>query len=263
MRISFFSQLKSDHLRPKISLHRRPTATRQQYHHSIHPGESCQQQTNSSLLRTIGVSVWGPRAGFFQQKRLIVSHLVWGSPPRGTGAPFRGRVLSSRNTRGGMPLIRDQLKSDSVTPRLTAHSTFEFRPIVALIFVVAMLGAEAMALFEQGLSALVAAGVSLSVALVGLYRLRKERALLSDYQLAVATVSQRIVTEIDAGYSYSVRYRFLGSDEKVYVGTSGSTGKVLPQEGGTVPILYRRSDPSQNSTLATFWFYRFTYTGTE
>jgi hypothetical protein len=162
-----------------------------------------------------------------------------------------------------MPLIRDQLKSDIGTARLTAHSTFEFRPIVALTFFIAVLGAGVIALFEQGLSALAAAGVSLSVALVGLYRLRKERALLSDYELAVATVSQRIVTEIEAGYSYSVRYRFLGSDGKVYVGKSGSTGKVLPQEGGTVPILYKRSDPSQNSTLATFWFYRFTYTGTE
>jgi hypothetical protein len=162
-----------------------------------------------------------------------------------------------------MPLIRDQLKSDIVTARLTAHSTFEFRPIVALGFVVAVLGAGAITLFGQGLSAWVAAGVSFSSALVGLYRLRKERTLLGDYELAVATVSQRTVTEMEAGYSYSVRYRFLGSDGKVYIGKSGSTGKVLPEEGETVPILYRSSDPNQNSTLATFWFYRFTYTGME
>jgi hypothetical protein len=68
---------------------------------------------------------------------------------------------------------------------------------------------------------------------------------------------------MEAGYFYSVRYRFLCSDGKVYAGKSGETGKVLPDEGETVPALYRRSDPNQNSTSATFWFYRFTYVGTE
>jgi len=162
-----------------------------------------------------------------------------------------------------MPLIRDQLKSDVVMARLTAHSTFEFRLIVALGFVVAVLGAGAIAFLGQGLSAWAAAAISLFSMLVGLYRLRKERTLLEDYELAVATVSQRTVSEMEAGYSYSVRYRFLGSDGNVYTGKSGSTGKMLPAEGETLPVLYRRSDPNQNSTLATFWFYRFTYTGTE
>ena len=31
--------------------------------------------------------------------------------------------------RSGLPLLRDQLKFDAVTARLTAHSTFEFRQL--------------------------------------------------------------------------------------------------------------------------------------
>lgn len=202
---------------------------------------------------------WG-----FERDGLITSAIVYSPHLWVERYPhFDVECCRTGTQRGGMPLIRDQLKSDMAMARLTAHSTFEFRPIVALAFVVAGLGAGAIALFGQGISAWVAGGVSLSSTLVGLYRLRKERALLGDYELAVATVSQRTLTEMETGYSYSVRYRFLGSDGKVYIGKSGSTGKVLPDEGETVPVLYRRSDPNQNSTLATFWFYRFTYTGTE
>jgi hypothetical protein len=67
----------------------------------------------------------------------------------------------------------------------------------------------------------------------------------------------------DGGYSYSVRYRFLGPDGKVYLGESGTTDRALAQEGATTPVLYIPEDPSKNRTLATFLFYQFTYTGTE
>jgi hypothetical protein len=67
----------------------------------------------------------------------------------------------------------------------------------------------------------------------------------------------------DGGYSYAVRYRFLGPDGKVYLGESGATDRALPQEGATIPVLYTPEDPSKNRTLATFLFYQFTYTGTE
>jgi hypothetical protein len=162
-----------------------------------------------------------------------------------------------------MPLIRKDLKTDPITERLTAHSTPEFRKIVAFGFLAPLLVAGGIALFARGVDEWVAVGVGISVMAVGLYKLRNERALLSDYQTAVATVSQWSRTEVEGGYSYSVHYRFLAPDGKVYLGKSGSTDEVLPREGETIPALYRRSDPSQNMALATFWFYRFTYTGTE
>jgi hypothetical protein len=103
-----------------------------------------------------------------------------------------------------------------------------------------------------------------SHATIGIYRLRKERLLLRDYETVAATVSQWTKADgPDGGYVYSVRYRFLGSDGKVYYGKSGTTDKELSSEGNTVPVLYKRTDPSQNEALATFWFHRFTYTGTE
>jgi hypothetical protein len=95
----------------------------------------------------------------------------------------------------------------------------------------------------------------------GLYKLRKERTLLSHYKTVVATVSNWSRAErTDGGYSYSVRYRFLGPDGKVYLGESGTTDRALPQEGETISVLYTPGDPTKNRTLATFLFYRFTYT---
>ncbi|HWY21415.1 MAG TPA: hypothetical protein VNX26_09355 [Candidatus Acidoferrum sp.] len=163
-----------------------------------------------------------------------------------------------------MPLIREQLKSDPVMARLATHSTVDFRPIVASGFIAAVILAVFIAIFAHGIPVLVAAAVGIYVAAIGVYRLRNERRLLSDYSTAVATVSQRTKTEgPEGGFSYSVRYGFLAPDGKLYLGESGSTEKELPLEGETIPILYRRTDPSQNMTLATFVFHRFTYTGTE
>ena len=78
-----------------------------------------------------------------------------------------------------MPLIRNQLKSDPVTERLTGHSTFEFRKLVAFGWVCAFLGTAAIALFSRGVTAWIAACFSIVTATLGLYRLVKERALLA------------------------------------------------------------------------------------
>ena len=163
-----------------------------------------------------------------------------------------------------MPLLGSQLKSDPAMQRLAAHSTFEFRTAAAAGWIVAVLGSAAIALLARGLPAWIAECASVLTAMVGFYRLQKENALLTDYATAVATVSQRVKNDgVDGGYSYSVKYRFLGPDGKLYLGESGTTGKELPEEGGTLPVLYRRNDPGQNHALATFWFFRFTYTGTD
>jgi hypothetical protein len=163
-----------------------------------------------------------------------------------------------------MPLIREQLNSDPVMARLTAHSTAEFRLVVASGFAALVALAAVVALFTRGTPAWLAAVVCVFLAAIGVYRLRKERALLADYATIVATVSQWSKTEgPDGGYLYSVRYRFLGPDGRLYSGESGSTQKVLPLEGETIPVLYRRADPGRNMPLATFIFYRFTYTGAE
>jgi hypothetical protein len=162
-----------------------------------------------------------------------------------------------------MPLIRKELKTDPVMAQLAAYSVAEFRSFVVVGFVAVLLGASLTMLFAHGIAAWAAAMVCVSVAAFGFYKLRQERALLDDCATAVATVSAWNRTEVEAGYVYSVSYRFLGPDGKVYLGKSGSSSKVLPREGETIPVAYRRSDPAQNMTLATLWFYQFTYTGTE
>ena len=57
-----------------------------------------------------------------------------------------------------------------------------------------------------------------------------------------------------------MRYQFLGPDGKVYFGKETSHVE-LPQQGEMLPISSLADDPSQNLPLATFWFFRFTYTG--
>ena len=130
-------------------------------------------------------------------------------------------------------------------------------------FVGAIVVAAFVTLLAHGIAVWAAAVIGISIAAFGLYKLRKERALLSHYKTAVATVSTWSRAEMDGGYSYAVRYRFLGPDGKVYLGESGATDRALPQEGATIPVLYTPEDPSKNRTLATFLFYQFTYTGTE
>jgi hypothetical protein len=57
-----------------------------------------------------------------------------------------------------------------------------------------------------------------------------------------------------------VQYQFLGPDGKVFSGQETSQVEV-PQQGEMLPISYLTDDPRQNLPLATFWFFRFTYTG--
>ena len=112
----------------------------------------------------------------------------------------------------------------------TAHSTPEFRLGVAFAFVATVLGAVAVTLFANGVEAWAGAVVGSSAAAIGIYMSRRERALLSDYQTVVATVSHWSRTESEGGYVYSVRYRFLGPDGQVYLGKSGSSDRALPQK---------------------------------
>jgi len=57
------------------------------------------------------------------------------------------------------------------------------------------------------------------------------------------------------------------TDFSVPMGRSTSANREqqieLPPEGSTISVLNKRSDPSQNEALATFCFYRFTFTGAE
>ena len=106
------------------------------------------------------------------------------------------------------------------------------------------------------------AALSIGVLATGIFRFRKEKALLTEWATAVATVTAWERTEgNEGGYYYSVRYRFIGPDNRAYVGKSGSTAEELPREGEMLPISYKRSDPTDSLPLMTFWFYGFTYTG--
>ncbi len=141
------------------------------------------------------------------------------------------------------------------------RSTGELRPIVIVGFVAGILITAGIALAQHGLAAWTLAAISVSVVGVGLYRLRKETLLLRGRATTIATITawERIEGS-DGGYSYSVRYEFLTPDGRMYSGKE-TTQVELPAKGGLLPVSYRSDDPTKNLPLATFWFFKFTYTG--
>lgn len=159
-----------------------------------------------------------------------------------------------------MPTER-QNEAMSTTALSPGRSAAEFRPGRALAFAIGVVVCGSIALAEHGIGAAVAAASGAGVAAIALHRLRKENALLKGRATTIATVTQWEESEsADGGPSYSVKYRFLGPDGKEYFGKETSQIE-LPREGEMLPISYLRDDPTQNLPLATFCFYRFTYTG--
>lgn len=141
------------------------------------------------------------------------------------------------------------------------RSAAEFRVVVALGWAAVVLVPASIALVEQGVGAWVSGAISICLASLALYRLQKERLLLKGRATTIATVTHWQRNESsDGGYSYSVRYQFLGTDGQVCSGKETSQVE-LPQQGEMLPISYLIDNPSQNLPLATFWFFRFTYTG--
>jgi hypothetical protein len=160
-----------------------------------------------------------------------------------------------------MPTLQIQPRSTPVTAGVAARGAAEFRPLVALAFVAGVLTLAGIALAEHGIATWVCAAIGIYVASVGIRRLLKEHALLAERATTIATVTHWEKSELsDGGYDYSVQYRFLGPNGKEYVGRDSSQEE-LPQHGEMLPVSYLCADPRQNLPLATFWFYRFTYTG--
>src|SRR5579871_799952 len=93
------------------------------------------------------------------------------------------------------------------------------------------------------------------------FRHFRERSIIQNQATAVATVVRASRTPLESGYIYSVRYRFVAADGKTYTGKSGWTGRALPHVGQTIPMLYKRKDPSRNLALFDFRFYTFNFTG--
>ena len=160
-----------------------------------------------------------------------------------------------------MPHLQNQPDSVPVAAESGGRGSAEFRPIVALAFVAGVLIPGSIALVKHGVAAWIAVTITLCVAGTALHRLRKERALFNGRATTIATVTHWEKTEgSEGGHCYSVRYRFLGPDGKEYVGEETSQVE-LPQEGELLPISYMCANPSKNLPLATFWFYRFIYSG--
>lgn len=144
---------------------------------------------------------------------------------------------------------------------VAGRSAAEFRLVVALGWAAAVLVPASIALVEHGVAAWVSGAISICLASLALYRLQKERLLLKGRTTTIATVTHwQRAENTDGGYSYSVRYQFQGPDGKVCSGKETSQVD-LPQQGEMLPVSYLTDDPSQNLPLATFWFFRFTYTG--
>lgn len=144
---------------------------------------------------------------------------------------------------------------------VSGRSAAEFRLVAALGWAAIVIVPASIALVEHGAAAWISGAISICIASLALYRLQKERLLLKGRTTTIATVTYWEKTnDSDGGYSYSVRYQFRGAEGKVYSGKETSEVE-LPQQGEMLPISYLTDDPSQNLPLATFWFFRFTYTG--
>ena len=160
-----------------------------------------------------------------------------------------------------MPLLQNQPESHAVAAKSEGRGTAEFRPIVALAFIAGVLIPGSIALVEHGIATWIAIAITLGVVGTALHRLRKERALLNGHATTIATVTHwERNPGLEGGHVYSVEYRFLGPDGTEYVGKATSQVE-LPPVGEMLPISYMYSDPTLNLPLATFWFFRFTYTG--
>jgi len=152
--------------------------------------------------------------------------------------------------------------SNTTQTETPGRATAEFRPIVGAAFVGGALIPGAIAIIERGIGSWVGAAISIGVLAIGVLRFRKEKLLVRDRATTLARITAWEKTEnSDGGFGYLVRYRFIGPDNKTFMGKSDSTAEELPQTGEVLPISYKQDDPSQNLPLATFWFYRFIYTG--
>jgi hypothetical protein len=160
-----------------------------------------------------------------------------------------------------MPLLQNQPESHTVAAKSEGRGAAEFRPIVAVAFIAGVLIPGSIALVEHGVATWIAVAITLCVAGTALHRLRKERALLNGRATTIATVTHWERAEgSEGGHFYSVQYRFLGPDAKEYVGKATSQVELPPVEE-MLAISYVYADPTLNLPLATFWFFRFTYTG--
>ena len=160
-----------------------------------------------------------------------------------------------------MPILQNQPESHVAVAEVEGRGAAEFRPIVALAFIAGVLIPGSIALVEHGVATWIAVAITLYVAGTALHRLRRERALLNGCATTIATVTHWEKAEgAEGGHFYSVQYRFFGPDAKEYVGKATSQVE-LPPVGEMLPISYTYVDPTQNLPLATFWFFRFTYTG--
>jgi hypothetical protein len=154
-----------------------------------------------------------------------------------------------------------QPEASPATTQIAGRAAAEFRPGIALAFCAGVFVCGAIALSEHGIGSVVFAAIGVAAAGIALRRLRQERALLEDRATTIATVTHWEESEAsDGGRSYAVKYRFLGPNGKEYLGKETSQVE-LPRKGELLPVSYLRDDPTQNLPLATFWFYRFTYTG--
>ena len=145
--------------------------------------------------------------------------------------------------------------------KIPTRTDAEFRPAIAVTAVVGVLIPAGIAATEHGAAAWLMAALSATVAYVALMRIRTERALLHGRATTIAIVTEWKITDgIEGGHVYSVRYRFCGPDDREYSGKQDSSVE-FPREEEMLPISYNPKDPTQNIPLATFWFYRFTYSG--
>jgi hypothetical protein len=108
---------------------------------------------------------------------------------------------------------------------------------------------------QKGYVALAAWVLFLLVAVAFAARLVQEYRIISSPVTASAVVTALRRKPLEAGYVYTIRYRFTAEDGKDYIGNSAWTGEKLAVEGEPIAILYCRRQPSFNLPVRDFRFY--------
>ena len=101
-------------------------------------------------------------------------------------------------------------------------------------------------------------GIGFALALsYGLYRFYREKRIVSQGNLVMATVTEyRQMPSSDGGSDRECKYRFTAADGREYIGQCESTIKDFPEEGYKIPIIYNRQNPGDNFPRDMFWFYK-------
>jgi hypothetical protein len=109
--------------------------------------------------------------------------------------------------------------------------------------------------FSSGWLEIIFATVMIGVSVVMYMKIRRDRALLRDGELAIGVVTHQKLVAVRGGrggrrFQSKVRYAFKDASGELFQGTGTDDSRILHVDS-TVPVFYNRTNPAKNVTLCT------------